>query len=142
TYDITHKLCCLLEAELEADPVWLAFLKGCSTCLPKLQQTAGAFLMPPSLRTMARYMHVGEHVEWAQKALGVLDRQDAEVLAKDLQLAKQEALAWLEARLGWLRGYREEVGQYGQLLRVAKEIQSEVKNNGLSRPTPGRIKGR
>jgi hypothetical protein len=136
TYDITHKLCCLLQAELEADPRWLAFLKGCSACLPKLQQTAGAFLKPPPLRTAARYMHVSEHVEWAEKVLGVLDRQDVGVLSEGLGVGRQQALQWLEARLGWLREYRRDLEQYGQLLRVSEQVQAEVKNNGLSRQTP------
>jgi hypothetical protein len=136
TYDISHKLCCLLEAQLQADPRWLAFLKGCSACLPRLQQTPGAFLKPPALRTMARYMHVSEHVEWAEKVLGVLDRQDVAVLAEGLGVPQQQASQWLEARLGWLREYRQDLEQYGQLLRVSQQVQAEVKNNGLSRRTP------
>jgi hypothetical protein len=136
TYDISHKLCCLLQAELEADPRWPAFLNGCSACLPRLQQTAGAFLKPPSLRRMARYMHVSGHVEWAQKVLGVLDRQDVGVLAEGLGVPRQQALVWLEARLGWLREYRQDLERYGQLLRVSEQVQALVKNNGLSRQTP------
>ncbi len=136
TYDISHALCCLLEAELQADPRWLAFLKGCSDCLPRLQQTPGAFLKPPALRTMARYMHVSDHVEWAEKVLGVLDRQDVEVLSEGLGVPQQQALQWLEARLSWLRDYRHDLAQYGQLLRVSEQVQAEVKNNGLSRQTP------
>jgi hypothetical protein len=139
TYDVTHKLALLVEAELGPDPRWAEFVKACSASLPKLQQTAGAFLMPPSLRTMSRYMHVDEHVGWAQKVLGVLDRQDVAVLSKDLAVSPEEAMAWLEKRLGWLREFRAEVGQYARLMGVVKAVQAEVKNNGLSRQTPGRL---
>jgi hypothetical protein len=139
TYDVTHKLALLVEAELEGDPRWAELVKGCSTSLAKLQQTAGAFLMPPSLRTMSRYMHVDEHVGWAEKVLGVLDRRDVGELQKGLAVSPQEALAWLEKRLGWLREFRAEVGQYAEMMNLVKAVQAEVKNNGLSRQTPQRI---
>ena len=32
TYDVTHKLACLLKALLEADPRWLAFGRQCAIC--------------------------------------------------------------------------------------------------------------
>jgi hypothetical protein len=139
TYDVTHQLALLVEAELEADGRWAEFVKGCSASLPKLQQTAGAFLMPPSLRTQARYMNVAEHVGWAQKVLGVLDRQDVDVLARELKVRREEALLWLEQRLGWLRGFRGEVVQYARLMEIVKVVEKEVKNEGLSRQTPQRV---
>jgi len=142
THDITHKLAILLESELEADERWQAFLKACSGCLPRMQQTAGAFLLPPSLRRMARYMHVADHVEWAQKVSGVLDRQDVAVLAKDLGVSQAEALAWLEQRLGWAKEFREDLREWSVLLECSKQVQAEVKNKGLSRQTPQQIEGR
>jgi hypothetical protein len=142
TYDVTHKMAILLETELEADERWLLFLKGCSGCLPRMQQTAGAFLMPPSLRKMARYMHVADHVEWARKVLGVLDRRDVAVLAKDLGVSSTEALAWLEQRLGWVKGFREDLRVWAALLELNKGVQAEVKNKGLSRQTPEQIQER
>lgn len=104
TYDVTHKLALLVEAELEADPRRADLVKGCSACLPKLQQPAGAFWMPPSLRTMSRYVHVDEHVGWAEKVLGVLDRQDVALLQEGLGGSRQEAVVWLEKRVGWQPG--------------------------------------
>lgn len=142
TYDVTHQLACLVEKELEGDRRWREFLGGCSSSLSRLKQTAGAFLMPPTLRRQARYMNVDTHIEWGRRVLGVLDRQDVGILAKDLGVSREEASAWLEERLGWLRGFRAEVEKYGRMMAVVKEVQEEVKEHGLSRQSPQRVEGR
>jgi hypothetical protein len=49
TYDVTHKLACLVKAEMEPDPRWAELLRRCTSCLFQLQQSRGAFLTPPSL---------------------------------------------------------------------------------------------
>jgi hypothetical protein len=135
TYDVTHAMAGLVEDELESDPRWAEFIKGCSSCLPRLQQSVGAFLMPPTLRTKARYMNVDTHVEWARRILGMLDRQEVKVLANDLKVSAEQAVVWLEARLGWVRGFRDEVQKYSLIMEVVKVVQTEVKTNGLSRQT-------
>ena len=52
-YDIAHKVACLLKHELEADERWSEFLRRMSETKSQLQQTALAFLMPPSPRAIA-----------------------------------------------------------------------------------------
>src|SRR5205807_7454247 len=69
TYDVTHKLACLVKAELEADPRWAEFLRYCTSSLFQLQQSRGAFLTPPGPRSLERYMNVDRHTEWASRIL-------------------------------------------------------------------------
>ena len=135
TYDVTHKLAGLVKAELEADPRWAEFLRLCTRSLFQLQQSRGAFLTPPGPRSLARYMNVDRHTDWACRMLGLLDAPEKALVAKMLGLGEEEARCWLEEKLGWLRDFRQEVGRYQRLLGAVEVVQREVKNHGLGRQT-------
>jgi hypothetical protein len=139
TYDVTHELASLVKAELEPDPRWAEFLRRCTSSLFQLQQSRGAFLTPPSPRSLSRYMNVDRHTDWACRVLGLLDMQDKTSVASLLGMGEEEARGWLEERLGWLRGFRQELGHYQRLLDCVAVASQEVKNHGLGRQTAGRV---
>jgi hypothetical protein len=139
TYDVTHKLACLVKAELKADPRWAEFLRYCTSSLFQLQQSRGAFLTPPAPRSLERYMNVDRHTEWAVRMLAVLDTPDKALVAELLGLDEQEANSFLEEKLGWLRDFRQEVARYQRLIEAVKQTEEEVKNDGLSRQTAARL---
>ena len=139
TYDVTHKLASLVKAELDPDPRWAEFLRLCTSCLFRLQQSRGAFLAPPAPRSLGRYMNVNRHTEWACRMLLLLEEPEKAEAAKLLGLGEEEARAWLEEKLGWLRDFRQEVGRYQRLLEAVELTQQEVKNHGLGRQTAARV---
>jgi hypothetical protein len=138
TYDVTHKLACLVKAELKADPRWEEFLRYCTSSLFQLQQSRGAFLTPPGPRSLERCRNVDRHTEWATRMLAVLDLPDKTLVAELLALDEQEANSFLEEQLGWLRDFRHEVARYQRLIEAVKQTEEEVKNHGLSRQTAAR----
>lgn len=139
TYDVTHKLASLVKAELEPDPRWAELLHRCTSCLFQLQQSRGAFLTPPSPRSLARYMNVDRHTDWACRMLGLLDLQDKTEVAGLLGLDEVQTRCWLEEKLGWLRDFRQEVGRYQRLLDCVEVAQQEVKNHGLAQQTAQQV---
>lgn len=139
TYDISHKLACLLKGELANDSRWQAFLGGCAKARPRLQQTQGSFLMPPEVRVKARYMNLDRQVEWAQKRLAYLDASDDPKLARKLRLPATEARAWVEERIGWLREFRADLELYGAMMRVVRVAQTLVKTEGIRRSSATRF---
>ena len=62
-----------LKRELHDDATWQSFVTR--TNRTKLQTTLTdlAFLVPPSLRTKARYMNLDTLVDWGCRALAYLD---------------------------------------------------------------------
>ncbi len=139
TYDVTHKLACLVKTELEADPRWAEFLRYCTSSLFQLQQSRGAFLTPPGPRSLERYMNVDRHTEWASRMLAVLDMPEKTLVAELLASDEQEATSFLEEKLGWLRDFRQEVARYQRLVEAVKQTEEEVKNDGLTRRTAARL---
>jgi hypothetical protein len=135
SYDIRHLLAGLLKAELQSDPLWAAFLQGCSALLPQVQQTVAHFLAPPTLRRKARYMNLAEHVRWAQALLNWEQSQAWAALGEALGQSAEQAQAWFEEHLGWLRAFREPLADYAGLFLVVRLAEEEVHSAGLSRQT-------
>jgi hypothetical protein len=133
TYDITHGLALLVKHRLEASPPWQEFVKNCQTVRAQVQQTAGGFLCPPAWRQKARYLNLEGHLKWARDMLSALQGNSDDVLGQQMGCDASEGRAWLEMKMGWLRGYREKVGQWSFYQDAVKAAQKQIKQDGLRR---------
>jgi len=133
TYDISHKLACLLKGELSKDDRWKAFLVACAKARPRLQQTQASDLMPPELRVKARYMNLDRQVQWAQRRLAHLNGPVDPKLAAKLGLTNEQSRAWVLERIGWLYDFQDDIALYGAMMQVARVAQTVVKQQGLRR---------
>jgi len=121
--DIKHKMALFLQSELDRDPRWSPFVTQVGRTKARLQQTDAACLIPPGLKSKARYMNLAELVDWGQRALGYLDTP---VTLRDPALPEVK----IEAGLGWLRGYRESLGQWRGLMEIVETTLEVVRENG------------
>jgi hypothetical protein len=124
--DIKHKLACLVKAELARDARWSAFVSAVGRTKSQTQQTNLAHLMPPRLKEKSRYMNLGELLNWARRALHYLD---------DPSRSQQSAAESnrLDAKLGWLREYREALQQWDRMLAVVDESLRVIRQDGYCR---------
>jgi len=128
-YDIKHKTAVVLEHELEEDPSWQEFTQLAAQTKQRVQQTALAFLAPPKQRTKARYMNLESLLGWGRATLRFLDRQPSE---GSPELDPHH----LEEKLGWLKGFREPLTVWHELLQLIEATESFVRKHGLSRGAP------
>jgi len=98
TYDISHAIATALKAHWRKDSTWQAFLKQASATLSRFQQTDLAFLLPPCLRTKARYMAIEAHIEWVLRVLAYYDRGDFSAIGREYVFS---AMAWEFLRKRW-----------------------------------------
>lgn len=139
TYDISHKLACLLKAELSNDDRWKTFLEKCKHARRRLQQTPASSWMPPETRVKARYMNYHRQTAWAERHLELLAGPVDTQLAGRLGLSCEQTRAWLEERLGWLVEFHEEIALYEGMMRVVRAAQIVVKQQGLWRDSHERF---
>jgi hypothetical protein len=125
-YDIKHKSAALLKHTLQHDAHWQAFTQLAAQSKSQIQQTALAFLAPPNQRTKARYMNLEILVRWGQRALAVLDRLEKRADHRDSHEK-------LEAKLGWLKQFRDHLTEWEALLDVAITTECFVRKHGLWR---------
>jgi hypothetical protein len=119
-YDIKHKSACLLKGRLEKDERWKQYVSQLAQTKCALQQTDLAHLVPPSQRSKARFMNLSELVNWGQKTLALVDNCPLKVSAERV-----------EAKLGWLKEYRNELREWSEMHAVIGTTLDFVRYHGL-----------
>ena len=128
-YDIKHKTAAMLKHELAQDTEWLAFMQQVTSTRSRLQQTALAPLMPPNLRTQARYMNMESLVTWGCDTLRYVEQ------SPETRRPSFEAVAVAE-KLDWLREFREPLAEWRCLLEVLTTAERRVRETGLTADLP------
>jgi hypothetical protein len=138
TCDAAHVGASRLRRALEADGRWAAFVARLGETKAKLQQTPLACCIGPRLRPKARFMNLAAPLRWARWCLRLLDGS----LPSDRPLTERQRAvlegidgAELEARLGWLREYRQAVAEWSQWHEVIQAVVRQVRRHGIDRDT-------
>lgn len=130
TYDVTHKMACLLKGLLEHDERWQAFVRQCGATGARLRQTAGSFLLPPTLRSKARYMNLEALLHWAERMQGLMPA-GATRLATALEVPVPAACAWWQETFGWLAEFRADLETWSQYWELVCRAETQVRSIGL-----------
>jgi hypothetical protein len=131
--DMKHFLANRLEAMLTADEQFQAFTKEINQVRSSIQQTELSHLIPPSMRQKSRFMNLEPTLKWASMALWQLEHPDSDG-------RKGISTDRLETKLGWLRKYKQEVGQWNELQNVVSLTLQWINAQGLSHGTAEALK--
>jgi hypothetical protein len=131
TYDVSHKLACLLKAELEPDPRWREFLRRAGQTRAFLQQAAGGVPRPPALRTQARYQGLEPLVAWGLDIVRLDDPGLDGRLARQRGTTPAEARQWFDQKIGWIRDFPGELASWQGLLSIAEQTRRQIREEGL-----------
>jgi hypothetical protein len=134
-YDTKHKAACLLKARLERNPRWMAFSTKVGQARCAIQQTDLGALTPPGPKPKARFMNLMGQLGWAETILALLDG------------LPDSAPPWatcdrLEAKLGWLREFREDLAEWRQWQTIMDVTVGLVSSEGLHAKTARLLSGR
>jgi hypothetical protein len=131
TYDITHKMACLLKGRLEHEASWQAFVRQCAATGARLRQTAGSFLLPPTLRSKARYMNLETLLSWAERLQGLATPEGAIRLAAVLQRPVAETQSWWQETFGWLEEFRSDLQVWSHWWGLVCRAEEQVRAEGI-----------
>jgi hypothetical protein len=123
-YDIKHKTAAILKRELAQDAAWVAFTRLASQTKLQVQQTDLAALAPPDQKTKARYMNVESLVRWGRAVLAWLDQ--APTQANPLFVVEH-----VQRKLDWVRRFRSQLEDWGELFELVSRTESFVRQQGL-----------
>lgn len=116
--DGAHCAANVLKNRWEKDPRWQAFVQQLPRNGAKMRQTAEAYLLPPALRSKARFMNVGPVLRFAERVLRLLDQ--AAPTAK------------VEEKYGWLRQFRDALAGWRCEYEVVQSTVRQVRKHGVS----------
>jgi hypothetical protein len=122
-HDIAHKLSNVMEHELKNDPQWSKYIQQLNFTRRSAFQTEFAALMPKKQREKARFMDIGDLVNWPQRILKIKE----EGLLKELSKERYEKyLGWIETT------YIEDLQIWGCMEGIVRMIKEITRINGLS----------
>lgn len=130
--DLPHMAARLLKKRLEKDQRWKDFIKQATQTKFETVQTELAFLVPPRLRSKARYMNLQGMLKWAVKVLAVLD--DPSLVAPSFC-----TLDRLNTKFQWLREYRADVELWSSWLALTDAALEIVRCHGYGSSTSDRV---
>jgi hypothetical protein len=131
--DLPHLAARLLKKRLEKNERWNAFIKQATQTKFETNQTELAFLVPPRLRSKARYMNLQSMLKWAEKVLTVLD--DPRLVAPSLCSVDR-----LNTKFGWLREYRQDLEVWSSWLALTDRVLDVVRRRGYCSSTAVAVK--
>ena len=121
--DMPHLAALQLKKRLEKSDRWKAFLQQVTQTKFQTGQTELAFLVPPRLRSKARYMNLQSMLRWAERVLTVLDDP---TLVPESFCSRER----LKAKFDWLDEYRAEVELWSGWLSLTDATLDVVRRNG------------
>jgi hypothetical protein len=122
-YDISHKLACLLKAEIAKNPQWKEFTAKAAASKLKLQLGEWGHLCSPNQRSKSRFMNMEQLMKWAMTMLDILnDPKDPEY---------KNAVK----HFTWVKKYEEMIKLIGELLTITEEIRHKIRTEGVTATT-------
>jgi hypothetical protein len=91
-----------------------------------IQQTELSHFTPPSQKPKARFMNLGATLRWCEMVLWQLDHTDSKA-------REGIAVERMDAKLGWLREYRQEIAQWRRIEGVISQSLHFINTQGLYR---------
>jgi hypothetical protein len=114
----------LLKARLEGDEQWKQFASLSGQAKFATQQTDVACMVPPSQRSKARFMNLGDLVKWGWETLALLDEPS---LLEGLPVSSEQ----VQSKLGWLAGFRESLAKWSAYHDVVERTLDFVRCRGI-----------
>lgn len=130
--DFKHKAANVLSSVLGSDPRFASFQTQVARARCTVQQTELAHLVPPGAKPKARFMNLASTLRWGTVALWLLDHPEA----RGRRGISPERM---EAKLGWLGEYAEDVPRWTACQRVVSAGVTFVNEQGLFRGAADRF---
>lgn len=130
-FDIAHAVANAVKRQLNHDPLWQEFLGDVTRCKSLIRQTPLAFLLPPELKTKARWMNLEPLLAWSRRVAAFLKDPPAGLAQAEVEID----LEILERKVGWLRKYEIPMARWSDMLEVGTIYLKYIRNHGYHRQT-------
>jgi hypothetical protein len=121
-YDLSHKLALVLEKELTADSNWEEYTKHLTKSRQLMAQTEFAALMPPKLRSKARFMNAALYIDWPDRIQNSKQAGNLDNIHPDRY----------EKYFGWLSQFFPSLDKWIPKVGIVEMIKGIVRIHGLS----------
>lgn len=121
--DLPHFAANAIKKELKDDSQWAAYLADANSSKTQLRQTKFAFLLPPDLKTKARWMNLDPLITWSEKALQFVTSPQP---VPGVTWEDEE----LQEKMGWILKYRTSLRSWAEMLEVVAASLKYIRKQG------------
>lgn len=122
-HDVSHKIAIVLEKHLKSDPFWRVFCDHITATKLAVQQTTDlAALMPPKLRSKARYMSADVLMNWITRF------QESKQLGHMNSINPERRKKYF----GWIDSLTIHIDCWKQMFSIGEDIKKLVSSEGFS----------
>lgn len=118
-HDISHSLGMFLEREYKGEPDFVKYLKLMSESKSKHNMKKIAYLLPPTQRTISRFLNLSDWVKWSSKMLNVYHSLSAD---------EREVFSFIPSNASL-------IDELSQVVMCVSRIEHICKHKGLSKKT-------
>jgi hypothetical protein len=121
--DLPHFAANAIKKELNNDPQWVAYLADANRSKTQLRQTTFAFLLPPDLKSKARWMNLDPLIAWSER---VLDFVQSPRSVPGVTWEDEE----LQEKMGWILNYQTSLRGWADMLAVVNTSLKYIRKHG------------
>ena len=133
-HDLSHMIALITEKLYKKDNRFIELKRKMSRMRAKFIQTDLAVVVPPKGRKKSEYQSHGKMIVWTEMALSLVDGSLKSVSKIDTlkEFFETETLDRIKEELKWVNDYSGLIKELSEINSIIKEIEKEMKNNGLS----------
>jgi len=125
-HDIAHAVANALKRQLNGTREWQQFVADANQFKTRIRQTPLAFLMPPDLKSKARWMNLEPLLEWSRRMGQFLDDATAALATLDQDID----LEVVASKLEWFHEHAASLEQWSAMLQACGTILKYIRNEG------------
>lgn len=133
-HDLSHLIALIVEKMYINDNRFIEFKSKMSDMRNKFTQTDISAIVPPKGRKKSEYQSFDKIIKWANAALNLMSDKLNDPEQKHLQeYFETKTLDRIKTELSWISQYSELITELSEINHSIKEVEKELKNNGLSK---------
>lgn len=139
-HDLSHLIALTVEKLYKNDDRFIEFKSKMSYVRSKFAQTDIAAVVPPKGRKKSEYQSFDKIIKWGNAVLNLIDNKlnDPKQINYLQGYFKTETLDRIKKELSWISDYSELITELSEINRSIKEVEKEMKHNGLSKSSFGK----
>jgi FtsZ-binding cell division protein ZapB len=133
-HDLSHLFSIHIEKLYDKDERYQNLKKEMSLMRKKFSQTTIAAIIPPKKRKKSEYQSFDKLIIWSERALDLLNNRltDKKIIKELIKEFDNATLERIRQELDWINNYTELIKELSEINTVLKEIEKDMKHNGLT----------
>lgn len=134
-HDLSHLIALITEKLYKDDNRFIELKGNMSNMRNKFAQTDIAAIVPPKGRKKSEYQSFDKIIKWGVAALNLINNKlkDPEQIKLLKQYFEIKTLDKIKKELSWIQNYSGLIKELSEISYAIKEVETELKHNGLSK---------